>query len=199
MDGVINTIKKYLEDIINKINQMSINIIKNKPVENTSVEFISMKKYYNDFYNIWNTSVNKNNDIVTIFEYNGEGYIEKFRLLDRLFHSGSGGGSSLKDIEIIIDDKVFATINKIDSTTGLTISTFTTSNDYSWHLDNPGVTIMYKYGTNSGELFISGIDVNIPINKYIKKNIKCVCKPQNFSNSGDKSLLICSAWIEHRK
>lgn len=198
MDGVINTIKKYLEDIINKVNQISINVIKNKPVENTSVEYVSMKKYYDNFYSIWNASANKNNDIVTLFEYNGEGYIEKFRILDYLFHAGSGSGSSLKDIKIIIDDDVLITINDIKSVVGLSLM-LSSSSDHSWIIDNPGTIIMNNYSTDTSKMLINGIDVEIPICKYIKKNIKCVCKPQNFSNYGDKSMLICSAYIEHRK
>lgn len=206
MDGVINTIKKYLEDIINKVNQISISVIKNKSVENTSVEFVSMVKTYKDFNDIRKASSNKDKDIVTLFEFNGNGYIEKFKILDLLSNKtySSGHYTQLKDVKIIIDDEIFISIEKITPLFGVFYKRGT-DHGYLYRMIFNGTpminTVNYDYYT-----FMSGEEINIPINKYIKKNIKCECIPQNFEIEKDSSdyastytPIICSAWIEHRK
>ena len=184
MDGVFNTIKKGLDDIINKLNQISL--FTNKTNENKSVKSVINIKKYGEFYNIYNASTNKNNDIVTIFEYNGTGYIENFNILlytyldVNIYNNNTG----VTEVKIIIDDNIFVNLE--------TLSNCIKSIDISSRL-----LLLTKYkDTNSNPVY----KIEIPIHKTITKSIKCVCKPFNYLGGIDNNapMISCSAWIEER-
>lgn len=178
MDGVFNTIKKGLDDIINKLNQISL--FTNKTNENKSVKSVINTMTYNDLKA-------KNGAETTIFEYNGSGYIEKIKILNFLNYGNYSGNTSLSEFKIIIDDSTFLTINNIYCILGISTAT----ND----IYNIGEYIPLSF--NSDYVNLGGQEIDIPVRKMIKNNIKCVCKPIRF-NANSLSKLICSAWIEER-
>lgn len=178
MDGVFNTIKKGLDDIINKLNQISL--FANKTNENKSVKSVVKSMTYNELKA-------KNGAETTIFEYNGDGYIEKFKILNFLKYGNYGGYTSLSEFKIIIDDNTFLAIDNI----------------YCNHNTSSVGDMLYNNGTyfvpaTTGDYSaFGGQEINIPIKKIIKNNIKCVCKPIRF-NDNSSTRLFCSAWIEER-
>lgn len=194
MDGVFNTIKKCLDDIINKLNQISL--FTNKTNENKSVKLVSGKKTHTDFYNLYNASTNKNNDIVTIFEFIGTGYIDKFRISNLIadFYSNYKN-LYFKELKIIIDDNITIELGKINCMHGLIHSSTTSNGVFSDNAAIGIIPITYYQGMTA-----VGLDIIVPVNRTITKSIKCTCIPVNFSsaNTSNDSALICSAWIEER-
>lgn len=178
MDGVFNTIKKCLDDIINKLNQISL--FTNKTNENKSVKSVINSMNYNELKA-------KNGTETTIFEYNGDGYIEKIKILNFLKYGNYSGNTSLSEFKIIIDGNTFLTIDNIYCVFGVT--------NYINDIFNNGSYSLTKYDSDTS--YMNGIDIDIPIKKIIKNNIKCVCKPIRF-NDNSNSKLVCSAWIEER-
>lgn len=173
MDGVFNTIKKGLDDIINKLNQISL--FTNKTNENKSVKSVVKSTAYNDLKA-------KNGAETTIFEYNGNGYIEKIKIYNFLQLSVNAN-FKLSDFKIIIDDDTFLKNFKLHNITG-NMSIIKTED-----LVNSHVSIL-NYNNNSWV-------IDIPIRKMIKNNIKCICTPIGLIDNSDNPL-ICSAWIEER-
>lgn len=178
MDGVFNTIKKGLDDIINKLNQISL--FTNKTNENKSVKSAVKTMTYNELKS-------KNGAETTIFDYNGSGYIDAIQILNFL-HCGSYVNlSTLSEFKIIIDDDIFLTIDNIYCSLN--------TSDISLTLYNIGTYI--PSSPSSGFTLFAGQEINIPIKKIIKNNIKCVCKPIRFTENNN-TRVICSAWIEER-
>lgn len=194
MDGVFNTIKKYLDDIINKLNQISL--FTNKTNENKSVKLVSGKKTHNDFYNIYNASTNKNNDTVTLFEFSGKGYIDKFRI-SNLITDFNNYYKNLyfKELKIIIDDNITIELGKINCMHGLIHGSSVSNGAFSDNAAIGIIPITYYQGMSA-----TGLDIIVPVNKTITKSIKCTCIPVNFSTAvnNNDSALVCSAWIEER-
>ena len=196
MDGVFNTIKKGLDDIINKLNQISL--FTNKTNENKSVKLISGKKTHKDFYNIYSASTNKNNDTVTVFEFIGTGYIDKFRIVNLISDfENYYRNLHFKELKIIIDDNIIIEIGKINCMHGLIYGSNNSINNSAFS-NNAAVGIIpitYYQG-----MCAVGLDIIVPVNKTITKSIKCTCIPVNFSNDNNNSdaALVCSAWIEER-
>lgn len=178
MDGVFNTIKKGLDDIINKLNQISL--FTNKTNENKSVKSVVKTMTYNELKA-------KNGAETTIFEYNGSGYIDTIKILNFLKYGNNGGYTSLSEFKIIIDDNTFLTIDNI-----YCILNTSTTGDIPY---NNG-TYLVTVHTGDYSAF-GGQEIDIPIKKIIKNNIKCVCKPIRF-NDNSVTKVVCSAWIEER-
>lgn len=194
MDGVFNTIKKCLDDIINKLNQISL--FTNKTNENKSVKLVSGKKTHNDFYNIYNASTNKNNDTVTVFEFIGTGYIDKFRISNLITDfSNYYKDLHFKELKIIIDDNITIEIGKINCMYGLVHGSSYSNGAFPNNAAVGIIPMVYYQG-----MCAVGLDIIVPVNKTITKSIKCTCIPVNFNNTNNNadSALVCSAWIEER-
>lgn len=178
MDGVFNTIKKCLDDIINKLNQISL--FTNKTNENKSVKSVINSMTYTELKA-------KNGAETTLFEYNGNGYIDKIEILNYLKFGNYSGFTSLSEFKIIIDGSTFLTIDNIYCV-----------------LNVSDISSVYNIGTyiptthTSEYVSFAGQKIDIPIKKIIKNNIKCVCKPIRFNASDNVTRITCSAWIEER-